>query len=199
MSAVLPATVDPRDLRRAAARFATGVALVTAPGGHALVIDSFISASLDPPLVALSVSRASLTWRRIRATGRFAVNVLGAQHGDGIRERAKPGADRLAGLDVEIATNGVPVVRDALAVLLCTFEREHVTGDHTLPIGRVTTVRYGPEAPPLVFFGRDFSTVTPAGDHLHGNIGVPTGAHGGDGANARELHSLGCLPEVRPR
>ncbi len=154
--------VEPGDLRRAAARFPTGVALVTAPGGAALVIDSFVSASLDPPLVALSVSRASLTWRRIRATGRFAVNVLGAQHTAGIRERARPGADRLAGLDVEIAAHGIPVVCDALAILVCTFEREHVTGDHTLAIGRVTAIQHGPERPPLVFFDGGFSTVVSA-------------------------------------
>jgi 3-hydroxy-9,10-secoandrosta-1,3,5(10)-triene-9,17-dione monooxygenase reductase component len=159
MSAAVPETpVDPRDLRRAAARFPTGVALVTAPGGQALVIDSFISASLDPPLIALSASRASLTWRQIRTTGRFAVNVLGAQHGDGIRERAKPGADRLAGLDMEITRNGIPVVRDALAGIVCTLEREHVTGDHTLAIGRVSTVWHGPAAPPLVFFDGEIST-----------------------------------------
>ena len=53
MSAPLrAAVVAPVDLRRAASRFATGVALVTAPGGLALVLDSFISASLEPPLVA---------------------------------------------------------------------------------------------------------------------------------------------------
>jgi 3-hydroxy-9,10-secoandrosta-1,3,5(10)-triene-9,17-dione monooxygenase reductase component len=161
IASLAEARVGPLELRRAAASFPTGVALVTAPGRHALVIDSFVLASLDPPLVALSVSRSSLTWSRIRATGRFAVNVLGRQHGDGIRERATPGADRLARLDVEVATNGVPVVRDALAVLFCTLEREHVTGDHTLPIGRVTAVRQGPEAPPLVFFGGGFSTVAP--------------------------------------
>jgi 3-hydroxy-9,10-secoandrosta-1,3,5(10)-triene-9,17-dione monooxygenase reductase component len=162
MSAAVPETpVDPHGLRRAAARFPTGVALVTAPGGQALVIDSFISASLDPPLIALSVSRASLTWRRIRTTGRFAVNVLGAQYAGGIRERAKPGADRLAGVDMEITRHGIPVVRDALAGLVCTLEREHVTGDHTLAIARVSTVWHGPEAPPLVFFDGRFSTPAP--------------------------------------
>jgi len=173
MSAPLAeAPVGPSELRAAAARFPTGVALVTAPGGHALVIDSFVSASLDPPLVALSVSRSSLTWSRIRATGRFAVNVLGRQHGDGIRERARPGADRLAGLDVEVAANGVPVVRDALAVLFCTLEREHVTGDHTLPIARVTAVRQGRDAPPLVFFGGGFCTVAPDPGNRRRRIGM---------------------------
>jgi flavin reductase (DIM6/NTAB) family NADH-FMN oxidoreductase RutF len=55
MSTPLPAAaIDPLDLRRAASRFASGVALVTSPGGLALVVDSFVSVSLDPPLVAVS-------------------------------------------------------------------------------------------------------------------------------------------------
>src|SRR3954452_3336062 len=95
-------TIAPEDLRRAAARFATGVALVTAPGGLALVIDSFISASLEPPLVAFTPSRASLTWRAMRRTGRFGVSVLDAAQGRGIRYRARPGSDRLAGLVIEL-------------------------------------------------------------------------------------------------
>jgi flavin reductase (DIM6/NTAB) family NADH-FMN oxidoreductase RutF len=154
-----PAPIDPRDLRDAASRFPTGVALVTAPGGLALVIDSFVSVSLEPALVAFSASRASMTWRRMRATGRFGISVLAAQHADGIRERARPRADRLAGLDVELSASGVPFVRDALAVLLCALEREHAAGDHTLAIGRVHEVRHGRDDPPLVFFGGAFGTV----------------------------------------
>jgi flavin reductase (DIM6/NTAB) family NADH-FMN oxidoreductase RutF len=160
MSAALPVEpVAADELRRAAARFPTGVALVTAPGGRALVIDSFISVSLEPPLIAFSPSRTSLTWRRMRATGRFGVSVLGARHAEGIRERARPGADRLAGLDVDLVT-GVPVVRDALAVLVCTLEREHAAGDHTVAIGRVRQIRHGRPEPPLVFFEGRFGTVS---------------------------------------
>jgi 3-hydroxy-9,10-secoandrosta-1,3,5(10)-triene-9,17-dione monooxygenase reductase component len=161
VSAPQPARpVDPLDLRRAAARFPTGVALVTAPGGLALVIDSFVSVSLEPALVAFSVSRTSLTWRRMRATGRFGINVLAARHAEGIRERARPGADRLAGLDVDVLANGVPVLRDALAAIVCTLESEHATGDHMLPVGRVHEVRHGRDEPPLVFFGGSFGTVS---------------------------------------
>lgn len=152
------AVVAPLDLRRAASRFATGVALVTAPGGLALVIDSFISASLDPPLVAFAPSRTSWTWRRMRRTGRFGVSVLDASHAAGIRERARPGAERLAGLDVELL-HGVPILRDALAALVCGLEAEHPAGDHWLVVGRVLAIREGEARPPLVFFGGDFSTI----------------------------------------
>ena len=146
----------PGDLRQATARFATGVALVTVAGGDALVVDSFVSVSLDPPLIAFCPSQASLTWRRMRRRRRFGVNVLGAHHADGLRERARPGADRLAGLDVEPTAAGVPRVRDALA---CTLDAEHVAGDHTIVVGRVHDIRRGTDAPPLVFFEGTLLTV----------------------------------------
>lgn len=150
--------VTPVDLRRAASRFATGVALVTAPGGLALVIDSFIAASLEPPLVAFAPSRTSLTWHSMRRTGRFGVSVLDAAHAGEIRERARPGADRLAGLDVELL-DGVPVVRDALATLVCELEAEYPAGDHSIVLGRAVAVRHGDDRPPLVFFGGGFTTI----------------------------------------
>jgi flavin reductase (DIM6/NTAB) family NADH-FMN oxidoreductase RutF len=148
----------PGDLRRAASRFATGVALVTAPGELALVVDSFISASLEPPLVAFAPSTASLTWRSMRRTGRFGISVLDAAHAESIRERARPGADRLAGLALE-SLEGVPVLRDALAGLVCLLEAEHPAGDHTLVVGRVLAIRHGDARPPLVFFDGGFSTI----------------------------------------
>jgi len=160
MSLALPdPAVPPADLRRAASQFPTGVALVTAPGGLALIVDSFVSASLDPPLVSFTASRSSWTWRRMRRAGRFAISVLGAHHADGLRERAKPGADRLAGLDVE-QVDGVPVLRDALAVLLCGLTAEHPAGDHTVVLGHVHHVRHQADVAPLVFFRGSFGTVS---------------------------------------
>jgi flavin reductase (DIM6/NTAB) family NADH-FMN oxidoreductase RutF len=148
------------DLRRAAARFPTGVALITAAGGDALVVDSFVSVSLEPPLIAFCPSRRSLTWRRMRRRARFGVNVLAAQHAAGLRERARPGADRLAGLDVELSAAGVPALGDALAFLECTLDAEHAAGDHTIVVGRVREIRHGGDAPPLVFAGGDFAELT---------------------------------------
>ena len=160
MSQLLQASVAPGDLRLAASRFPTGVALITAPGGLALVIDSFVSASLEPPLVAFAPSRTSLTWRNMRLTGRFGVSVLDAAYAGDIRERARPGADRLAGLDVDLL-DGVPVVRDALAALACELEAEHPAGDHSIVLGRVLAIRHGDDRPPLVFFGGGFTTIPP--------------------------------------
>jgi 3-hydroxy-9,10-secoandrosta-1,3,5(10)-triene-9,17-dione monooxygenase reductase component len=157
-AAAVAAAVTPVDLRRAASRFATGVALVTTSGDRALVVDSFISASLDPPLVAFAPSRTSLTWHHMRRAGRFGVSVLDATHADSIRDRARPGADRLAGLAVE-RLHGVPVLRHALTALVCDLEAEHPAGDHSIVLGRVLAIRHGDARPPLVFFDGAFGTI----------------------------------------
>src|SRR4051794_41823525 len=43
-----------------------------------MVVGTFTSVSLDPPLVGFLPDRTSSTWPLIQAAGRFCVNVLGA-------------------------------------------------------------------------------------------------------------------------
>ena len=150
---------DPRSFRDAAGRFATGVAFVTAaPDGDpaGLIVNSFASVSLDPPLVSFSPSRSSLTWCRMRRAGRFAVNVLAARH-ESFAVRATPaGADRFAGLDWELGHSGVPLVTDALASFECETVAEHPAGDHWIVVGRVDRLTRSAGGDPLVFFAGAF-------------------------------------------
>jgi flavin reductase (DIM6/NTAB) family NADH-FMN oxidoreductase RutF len=154
--------LDPRSFRDALGRFATGVAFVTAaPDGEptGLIVNSLTSVSLDPPLVAFSPSRSSLTWQRMRRTGRFGVNVLGRQH-EGFAERAAPaGADRFAGLHWELGRDGVPLLADALATLECQIVAEHPAGDHSIVVGRVTHLQTSEAKDPLVFFAGAYGTL----------------------------------------
>jgi len=80
--------VDPRELRNALGRFATGVCVVTTVGadGRAagLTVNSFSSVSLDPPLVAWCLGRKAPSLAAFSAAEFFAVHVLAAdqQHVD---------------------------------------------------------------------------------------------------------------------
>jgi 3-hydroxy-9,10-secoandrosta-1,3,5(10)-triene-9,17-dione monooxygenase reductase component len=70
-SALTAAAPDARSFRDALAKFATGVAFVTAaPDGEpaGLIVNSLTSVSLEPPLVSFCPSRSSLTWSRMRRT-----------------------------------------------------------------------------------------------------------------------------------
>jgi flavin reductase (DIM6/NTAB) family NADH-FMN oxidoreductase RutF len=149
-AAPAPAAAE-RAFRRALGRFATGVTLITAPGGASLVVNAFMSVSLDPPLVAFSVGHSSLTWRRMRRSARLGINVLDSSVDD-VRDRARPGADRLAGLQVRDA-HGVPRLAQATAFLVADMVDERAVGDHVLVTCAVLEADYDDNRRPLVFFG----------------------------------------------
>ena len=157
----LPAP-DPRSFRDALSRFATGVAFITAaPDGEptGLIVNSLASVSLEPALISFSPAKSSLTWQRMRRTGRFGVNVLGRQH-EAFAKRATPaGADRFAGLDWELGRGGVPLLSDALVTLDCEIVAEHPAGDHWIVVGRVNHLHISAMSDPLVFFGGTFRTL----------------------------------------
>lgn len=152
MSAV-PSGLDERALRDAFGRFATGVTFVSATVDgtpHGLIVSTFTAVSLEPPLVSFCPARDSLTWRRMRQAGVFTITVLGPQHARFARHAAKPGADRFA-----------EPVRDPLAVLECELEAEHVTGDHSIVVGRVRRLEVYVDSPPLVYFAGAFGAFHP--------------------------------------
>jgi flavin reductase (DIM6/NTAB) family NADH-FMN oxidoreductase RutF len=153
---------EARSFRDALGRFATGVAFVTAaPDGEpaGLIINSLASVSLDPPLVSFCPSRASLSWSRMRRTGRFGVNVLGRPHEGFARRAAAAGVDRFSGLDWEVGRGGVPLLTDALASLECEIVAEHSAGDHWIVVGRVECLRTSTSTDPLVFFDGAFAVL----------------------------------------
>jgi 3-hydroxy-9,10-secoandrosta-1,3,5(10)-triene-9,17-dione monooxygenase reductase component len=157
-----PPAADERSFRDALARFATGVAFVTAaPDGEpaGLIVNSLTSVSLEPPLVSFCPSRSSLTWTRMRRAGRFGVNVLGRRH-EHFAKRATPaGADRFAGLDWEPGRGGVPLLTDAIASLECETVAEHRAGDHWIIVGQVDDLRISAMKDPLLFFAGAFTAL----------------------------------------
>ena len=157
------ATPDARSFRDALARFATGVAFVTAaPDGEpaGLIVNSLTSVSLEPPLVSFCPSRSSLTWSRMRRSGHFGVNVLGRRHERFVRRAIPAGADRFAGLDWDLGRGGSPLLTDALASLECEIVAEHPAGDHWIVVGQVDDLHIAPAKDPLVFFAGAFGALT---------------------------------------
>jgi hypothetical protein len=97
------APLDQGEFRRVLGNFASGVAVITAPGtdgdGPAgFACQSFASLSLDPPLVVFMVGRTSASWPRIARAGVFCANILGADQQELCRAFAVSGADKFAGV-----------------------------------------------------------------------------------------------------
>ena len=158
----LAPAAEARSFRDALGRFATGVAFVTAaPDGEptGLIVNTLTSVSLEPPLVSCNPSRTSLTWSRMRRTGRFGVNVLGRRHEPFAIRATLPARTDLQASIGRLGRSGVPLLKDALACLECEIVAEHPAGDHWIVVGRVDDLRIPQLGEPLVFFDGAFGAL----------------------------------------
>ncbi|MVU76254.1 flavin reductase [Nocardia sp. ET3-3] len=152
--------IDASAFKTVLGRFASGVTVITAldegePIGFAC--QSFASLSIDPPLVSFFPARTSSTWPRIRAAGRFCVNILADDQAEICRRLGRPGADKFTGVEWAASENGSPLLAGAMASIDCALHDEVDGGDHTIVIGRVTSLNEHSEARPLVFYRAAFN------------------------------------------
>ncbi|MEY9890095.1 3-hydroxy-9,10-secoandrosta-1,3,5(10)-triene-9,17-dione monooxygenase reductase component [Catenulispora sp. MAP5-51] len=137
-------------------RLASGVVAVTglADGGPVgLTVSSFVSVSLDPPLVSFCVARTSRTWPLLRTGGRVCVNILSQEQAVDAARFALRDADRFGGVRWRPSPAGLPVLDGGLAWLECTVQVEHGAGDHDIVVCRVDRLDEGAaESGPLVRF-----------------------------------------------
>ncbi|MCD9142997.1 flavin reductase family protein [Streptomyces albireticuli] len=158
--------VSADDFRAALGRLAAGVVLVTAhdpehgPRGEdvGMTATAFLSVSLEPPLVMVSVRNDSRMDDLLERQPLWAVSVLSESQRHIAGRFAMKGriSDRLLFEDIPYergAAVGAPLVRGALAVLECRTEQRVLAGDHTLVIGRVLTATApSTEGGPLTYF-----------------------------------------------
>ncbi len=154
---------DTAQFKDAMSRFTTGVTVVSGiddgePVGF--TCQSFVSLSIDPPMVAVAPSRTSTSWPRIARSGSFCVNVLSEDQEALCRGFAVSGGPKFAGVDWHPAPGtGSPVIKGSLAWVDCTVELVHDAGDHELILGRVLDLGAA-EGYPLLFFRSGFATVS---------------------------------------
>ena len=145
---------DARRLRDAFGAFATGVTVVTAVGRDGrvgLTANSLTSVSLDPPLLLFCPATAASALPTLRATRRFAVNVLATEQQAVADRFARRGIDRFADATWDDLA-GLPILRGSLASFVCALHAEHDGGDHSVIIGRVEALRATEGADPLLYF-----------------------------------------------
>lgn len=140
--------------RRTLGMFATGVTVLTARVGeqvHGMTANAFMSVSLRPPLVLISIDRRARMGAILHEGTHFGVSVLEAKQ-TGLSDRfAGRVADDLPEATFEIV-HETPLVEGALAHLVARVVRSYWGGDHSLFLGQVEFARYG-EGRPLLFHG----------------------------------------------
>ena len=140
--------------RRTLGMFATGVTVLTTRVGeqvHGMTANAFMSVSLRPPLVLISIDRRAKMGGLLHEGTRFGVSVLEARQ-TGLSDLfAGRVGDDLPEATFEVV-HETPLVEGALAHLVAHVVRSYWGGDHSLFLGQVEFARYG-EGRPLLFHG----------------------------------------------
>ena len=150
-----PLSQESRQLRNAFGRFATGVAVLSTlheDQPHGMTVNAFMSVSLDPPLVVVSLDDHSYLHRILPAAGRYGVSLL-AEDQEALSNHFA--GRTVPGLYVRFTMRqGVPLLEGAVAYLVVRVTDVHPSGDHTLYIGRVEHFEARDGRPLLFFAGK---------------------------------------------
>lgn len=150
------ALIDPKHFRDVMGSYPTGVCVVTAQGEQGerwgLAVGSFTSISLDPTLVGFLPDKRSRSWERMAETGRFCVNVLGADQLATCQRFASRHEDKFEGISHGTSPGGLPLLDDVLAWIECDIARTVELGDHLLVVGAVRAMQRMTGDSPLIFY-----------------------------------------------
>ncbi|MGX5668291.1 flavin reductase [Rhizobium daejeonense] len=151
------------DFRSAMRQLAATVNIITAGEGatrRGLTATAVCSMSMTPPSMLVCVNRFGEAHKAITAAGSFCVNILS----DDQREIAmrfagqigEVGDDKFAPYGWTRLATGAPALDGAMANLDCEIASISETSSHSIFIGNVKAIRFGPETSPLLHYNRNF-------------------------------------------
>jgi flavin reductase (DIM6/NTAB) family NADH-FMN oxidoreductase RutF len=117
-----------------------------------MTANAFVSVSLDPPLVLVSLDNRAFMHQILPVTGRYGVSVLA--------EDQEPLSNHFAGRTLEglhirfTQRCGVPLLEGAVAYFVARVIDIHPAGDHTLYVGRVEHFESREDKPLLFYAGQ---------------------------------------------
>jgi len=157
--------IDPTLFRETLGHYPTGVAVVTAvaedgnPAG--MVVGTFSSVSLDPPLIAFFPATSSGSFAHVRTAPAFCINVLASDQEALCRRLAAGGAGKFDGVRWRPGPLGSPILEGAVSWIECTFEDIREAGDHYIVLGRVHELAVERSTLPLLFFQGGYGRFSP--------------------------------------
>lgn len=134
------AGLDQQSFRKALGQFPTGVTVVTAQRGDrrlGMTANSFVSVSLDPPLVLWCPAKAAPSHDAFVAAEGFAIHFLGADHQDLAHRFASRTAEKFNDISHETGISGAPLLTELAPIFECRTWARYDGGDHTILVGEV--------------------------------------------------------------
>ena len=157
--------IDAQELRRVMGHFATGVTVITTKdkdgNPQGLTANAFMSLSLNPPLVLISVDKRATCYACFEPNNGFTVNFLSEDQEAVSLRFATKGIDKFAELKWREGGNGAALIDGALGSVECKITQCHDGGDHTIVVGEILNVAANGDRP-LLFFKGKYQRLAPA-------------------------------------
>lgn len=151
---------EPKLFRAAMGLFTTGVTVITFPADGepaGMTANAFMSVSIAPPLVVVSVRTESRFNDYVKSAECFGISFLAEKQQ---YLSAHFGGKRQEGLEVPFIYEGqTPLIEGSLAHIVARTVAIHAAGDHFLYVGQVEHLRLGEQRKPLVFFGGKYKQI----------------------------------------
>ena len=158
--------IDPKWYRQVLGQYPTGVCLIAATQADGtpigMIVGSFTSVSLDPPLVAFFPDRGSGSWAKLSECRHFCVNILSAEQEEACRKLASRDPDKFAAIGYDRSPLGSPIVHGVVAWIDCELHRIEEAGDHFIVLGLVRGLEIAAGGLPLLFFQGGYGKFAPS-------------------------------------
>lgn len=158
MISPLGITADVEAFKGAMGAVATPVSVVTsyADGAHGTTVSAFMSLSLEPTMVVISLQETSDLLEVLRRSRRFGLNVLAHDQAAVASRFARRGVDRWEGTEWDLV-NDVPRVAGNASFVACSISQLITAGDHAILTGLVDYAEHS-ERSGLVYQHRRFGS-----------------------------------------
>jgi flavin reductase (DIM6/NTAB) family NADH-FMN oxidoreductase RutF len=159
--------IGPELFRGVMRRWTSGVTVATLRVGEevrGITMSSFISVSLDPPLVLISIDKRARSHELAVRAGRYCVHLLAEDQrllSDRFAGRRPGEHARFDDCSSRTTPTGEPILDGCLGFFDCRVVAVHDAGDHTLFIGQIESGEVGPPKAPLVFFDARYRRLAP--------------------------------------
>lgn len=136
------AATPPREMLKAFNKqFITGVTVVATKDetgtARGLALNSYVSVSLDPPLVLVCVQKTSSTYPALFRASHLGISIMSSHQQDVLAVFASKDKDKFSQVAWHEAPQGSPLIDDAAASLEVEIKERFQALTHTVFIGRV--------------------------------------------------------------
>jgi flavin reductase (DIM6/NTAB) family NADH-FMN oxidoreductase RutF len=148
--------MNERNFRNAMGKFATGITVVSMKFDSeivAMTVNAFMSVSLSPKLIAISINQKASMHKRLVSGKSFGISIL-SQKQENLSKYFAKQLEEIEEIEF-ISLNETPVLKGATAILACKTVDTIRAGDHTIFTAEVTDFALSDEEP-IIFYNGEY-------------------------------------------